>query len=404
MIDLGNLEPIGRKLWVKKEWDKYEGSRNTLAIKRSIDTYSNPTAETFDNNMDKAKWKSAIDRKVNYLLARKPVAAKVQDRLDSLLSFIKDTAKQYLLRGSLIWIVQGNGIDLDPMPLIMNDTIAVYGDETKQDPVAIIRKYVDIEIDAQTGEEEVIELYECYYIANGVAKRDTWCYKVPTNDKEETLDETPLFIELGKTGDAPLFAYVENLLKAFDHILAHQDESTRKNTKPLIEVRGYSGTSDEELAYAIETLGLARTDGTGGVLVHSRAMDSESIDIWARRIMQEFYEATSTVGKENELAFAQSGKALDRLFVDAENSARELGGIIEEALVAYFEAIGHSGVDVIWNTDRPVDDEATINSIAVSRGLISDETLLEQHPWVDDPKEEMQKLSSQQMLGFEDLM
>ena len=218
------------------------------------------------------------------------------------------------------------------------------------------------------------------------------------------LEEQPLFIELGKTGDAPLFAYVDKLLVAFDHIMRHQDKTVEKNTKPLVEVRGYSGTSDDDLAYAIDELSIARTDGNGGVTIHSRSMDSAAIDLWAKRLLQEWYEATCTVGKENELQYAVSGKAMDRLFVDMENSARELAHVLEQALKAYFEYIGYEDVDIVWNTDRPVDDASIIQAIASSRGLLSDRTLIEQHPWVDDVDEELRRLEEQNASGFNDLM
>lgn len=403
-MDISKLQPVGRKAWVKKKWDAYENSRNTLAINRSVTSYYDPTNELYDERLDKSKWKSTVDRKVNYLLARKPVVEDHQDILDSLLPFIRETALEYTLRGSLIWIVQGDGEGILPRPSIMSDTIAVYRDEHKEDVVCFIRKYVDIEIDDLTGEETEVNYYEVYYKNGEVWHRDTYNYELDNRDTEEVLSEAPVFIELGKTGDAPLYAYVENLLDAFDHMLIHQDTTVAKNTKPLTEVRGYSGTDDADLQYAIEALSIVKVDGSGGITLHTRSMDSSSIDLWAKRLMQEYYEATATVGKETELQYAMSGKAMDRLFVDMENSARELAEVLETALRAYFEVLGYEGVDIIWNTDRPIDDAEIINGIQASRGLVSDRTLLEQHPWVDDVDEEIARREAEAYAGMLDLV
>lgn len=403
-MDISKLQPIGRKAWVKKKWDEYENSRNTEAIVRSELAYYDPTNEIFDGRLDKSKWKSTVDRKVNYLLARKPVVEDHQDLLDSLLPFIRESALAYTLRGSLIWIVQGDGEDILPKPSIMSDTIAVYSDEHKEDVVCYIRKYVDIEIDELTGEEMSLDYYEVYYKDGEVWHRDTYNYELDNRDTEEVLSEAPVFIELGKTGDAPLYAYVEGLLDAFDHILKHQDTTVAKNTKPLTEVRGYSGTDDAELQYAVEELSIVKVDGSGGITLHTRSMDSASIDLWAKRLMQEYYEATATVGKETELQYAMSGKAMDRLFVDMENSARELAAVLETALKAYFEVLGYENVDIIWNTDRPVDDIEIISGIQASRGLVSDRTLLEQHPWVDDVDKELERLKEEANAGMLDLI
>lgn len=403
MIDLAKLEPFGRKQWVKKRFEEYIESPNTKAIDRSRKNYEDPTNELFNDDIGVGKWKATIDRKVNYLLSRPPVAESIQDELDELLPMIKDTARELLLRGSLIWIVQGDGESVTPKPVIMNDTMAVYSDEYKEQVVCFIRRYVEFEVEPSTGEQTEVEYLEVYYLNGGNAVRETYCYTTEDKDKVENLTEAPLFIQLGKTGTAPLYAYVEDLLKAHSKVLKHQDTTVEKNTKPLTEVRGYSGSSDEDLKYAIEHLSIARTDGNGGVTVHLRNMDGASIDMWSRRIAQEFYEATATVGKENEMAYAQSGKAMDRLFVDMENSARELAGILEEGLVAYFEYLGHEDVDIIWNTDRPVDDVSIISGIAQSNGLLSHKTLVEQHPWVNDPEEEMIRLKEERMSGMEDL-
>ena len=403
-MDISNLQPIGRKAWVKKRWDAYEDSRNTKAIERSKNAYYDPTIEEYDDKIDKSKWKSTVDRKVNYLLARKPIVNGNQDILDSLLPFIRETACAYTLRGSLIWIVQGDGEDILPKPTIMSDTIAIYSDEHREDVIAYIRKYVDIDIEPLTGEETENSYYEVYYETNGAWHRDTYSYDLDNRDSAEVLSQAPVFIELGKTGDAPLYAYVEELLEAFDHMLVHQDTAVEKNTKPLTEVRGYTGTSDADLQYAIDELSIVKVDGNGGVAVHTRQMDSAAIDLWSKRLMQEYYEATATVGKDNELQYAISGKAMDRLFVDMENAARELAEVLETALIAYFEVLGYQGVDIIWNTDRPIDDTQIINGIQASRGLVSDRTLLEQHPWVDDIEKEMLRREEEANAGMLDLI
>lgn len=400
MIDLTLLTPFGRKQWVKRKWDEYEKEKNTEAIKLAKLAYESPTAKEWDDNIDKSKWKTNIDRKVNYLLARPPIADGYQDRLDSLADFIKESAREFILRGSLIWIVQGDGEVVEAEPYIMNSTIAIYSDESKEEPVCFIRKRTEIELVETTGEEKEIELYEVYYGNN----RSTFCYSDPARDKEEVLTAVPLFIELGKTGDAPLYAYVDRLLKAFDKILKHQDRTVEKNTNPLTEVKGYQGDSDADLDYAINTLNIARVVGTGGVTIHNRSMDSTSIDIWAKRLSQEFYEAMATVGKDNELQYAMSGKAMDRLFIDMENSARDLASVLEKALKEYFTSIGLPNFDIIWNTDRPTDDLATIQGIQASQGILSQETLLEQHPWVDDVAKEKQRLAAESSAGMLDLV
>lgn len=403
-MQVKELEALGKKTWTANKWDEYQKSLNTFAIKEAEKAYYEPTDQLFKGKIEKSKWRSAINRKVNYLLGRKPLLAANQELLDDLLPFIKLSARQYLLRGSLIWVVQGDGEAISPRPLIMNNTIAVYGDEYKEEVLAFIRKFIDIEVEPSTGAETEIVYLECFYKENEEQwAKATFNLNDSSKDTEEILAEAPLFIELGKTGDAPLFAYVDALLEAYDNIMRHQDMTVAKNTTPLTEVKGYTGTDDADLRYAVDELSLVKVDGNGGVTLHMRSMDSVAIDMWAKRLMQEFYEATATVGKENELQYAQSGKALDRLFVDMENSAQELAAVLEDALLAYFESIGIENPDIVWNTDRPYDDKEIIEGISASSGLLSEKTLIEQHPWVEDVEEELKRKSAEGIRGFEDL-
>lgn len=405
MIDLTLLTPEGRKQWVKRQYDEYEASRLFIAIKKSHDVYYTPTDERFKDVIARGKWKSAVDRKVAYLLARPPICTGLQQELDTLSDLIKETAKELLLRGSVIWVVQGDDTPDQLKPRIMNNTIAVYEDENRDKTIAYIRKYSDVELDETTGTETEVLYYECYYKSEDTLYRDTFCYTKDTNDEIAKVIKAPLtFIQLNKTGDAPLFSYVEKLLEAYDNVLKHQNKSTEKNTDPLVEIRGYSGTEDDDLRYAVDERGIVLTDGNGAVTIHTRQMDATSQDLWAKRVLQEFYEATCTVGKENELVYAQSGKAMDRLFVDMENSARDMAHTLEQGLKEYFAFIGEGEVDIIWNTDRPIDDGTIIASIQASKGILSDKTLLENHPWVDNVDEELKRLEEQGAEGMEDLV
>ena len=203
-------------------------------------------------------------------------------------------------------------------------------------------------------------------------------------------------MEVGTEGDKSCYATVRSILIALNKVFKNQDTTVEANTKPLTEIRGYSGTDVEEARDAVEKASVVLTEGDGGVNVHTRQMDSASIELWTSRLLQQFYQGTGTVGKDKELEFAVSGKALDRLFVQAEQKAKQLGDILEPAIKEVLRLQGVEGnIDIVWNTDRPVDDAETITAIQGSIGLLSKKTLLEQHPWVDDVDEELRRLSQE---------
>ena len=52
-------------------------------------------------------------------------------------------------------------------------------------------------------------------------------------------------------------------------------------------------------------------------------------------------------------------------------------------------------VEIIFNRDIMISEADVINNIKNSVGILSDETLVAQHPWVDDPDEELKRLKKQ---------
>ena len=52
-------------------------------------------------------------------------------------------------------------------------------------------------------------------------------------------------------------------------------------------------------------------------------------------------------------------------------------------------------IEITFNRDIMINEADVINNIKNSVGILSDETLVAQHPWVDDPEEELKRLKKQ---------
>ena len=51
--------------------------------------------------------------------------------------------------------------------------------------------------------------------------------------------------------------------------------------------------------------------------------------------------------------------------------------------------------EIIFNRDIMISESSVINDIKNSVGILSDETLIAQHPWIDDPAEELKRIKKQ---------
>ena len=52
-------------------------------------------------------------------------------------------------------------------------------------------------------------------------------------------------------------------------------------------------------------------------------------------------------------------------------------------------------VDIIFNRDILINESEAIDNCQKSVGILSDETIISQHPWVDDPQAELERLKKQ---------
>lgn len=59
-------------------------------------------------------------------------------------------------------------------------------------------------------------------------------------------------------------------------------------------------------------------------------------------------------------------------------------------------------VTVIFNRDILVNESEAIDNCGKSAGIISNETLVKQHPWVDDPEEELERIAAEKLKAVEE--
>ena len=52
-------------------------------------------------------------------------------------------------------------------------------------------------------------------------------------------------------------------------------------------------------------------------------------------------------------------------------------------------------VTIIFNRDILINESEAIANCQASVGILSDETIIGQHPWIDDPQQELERLAKQ---------
>lgn len=89
--------------------------------------------------------------------------------------------------------------------------------------------------------------------------------------------------------------------------------------------------------------------------------------------------------------------------LDTNGTETELQAAFEELMWFLNAHLANTGVgdfegeeyDIIFNRDIMINESAVITDIQNSVGVLSTETLIENHPWVDDPEAELERLKKQ---------
>ena len=111
-------------------------------------------------------------------------------------------------------------------------------------------------------------------------------------------------------------------------------------------------------------------------------------------------------GNANELNIQSMYSDID---LDANGTEIQLQAALEEMLWfinahLYNTNVGdfsNETVDFIFNRNVMINESIIIENCHKSQGVISDETIIAKHPWVDDPQKELERIEEEKQKNIE---
>lgn len=214
--------------------------------------------------------------------------------------------------------------------------------------------------------------------------------------------------------EIPLIKKVKTLQDGINAMLSDFENSMQEDSRNTILVlKNYDGQDLGEFRRNLATFGAVKIrcsgDTNGGVETLEIAVNSENykaiLEVFKKALIENAmgYDAKDDrlSGNPNQMNIQSMYSDID---LDANDMETEFQAAFEEILWfanAHFANTGKgdfSGekVDVIFNRDILINETEAIENCAKSTGILSDETVVEQHPWIDDPEEEMERLKKQE--------
>lgn len=209
--------------------------------------------------------------------------------------------------------------------------------------------------------------------------------------------------------EIPLIKNVKSLQDGLNTILSNFQNNMEEDARNTILVLvNYDGENLGEFRKNLATYGAVKVktvDGAGGDLktlqVEVNAENYKSIiEIFKKAIIENAmgYDAKDDrlSGEPNQMNIQSMYSDID---LDANEMETEYQASFEELLWfinCHFANAGYGDfeaeeVEIIFNRDILINESEIITNIKDSVGLLSDETLVANHPWVDDPQKELER-------------
>ncbi len=145
-------------------------------------------------------------------------------------------------------------------------------------------------------------------------------------------------------------------------------------------------------------------------------LDVAAIDSHLNRLRKDIYEAGNGVDTQEVSVGNASGVALKFRYADLDTDTDDLAAEFSSALdeVLWFIKIDminkgmgdylDLAIDIIFNTDMIINESETIEDTKNSVGIISEETIVANHPWVTNVQAELDRVKQEKEEKMNEMM
>lgn len=383
-----------------------------------------------DQRLSHAFLRELIDQKCQYLLGRSFSLQCEDEEAQKLLSerFLDEDfaallfawAKDALINGiayiQLYYDAKGM---LRLRRMRADEILPIWEDEEHRNMRAVVRTYQRERWEkGQSKKENCVTLWDengqRHFIREGATLRidprfakETEPHFWEQNGQERLRGSfgRPPFVALKANDEqTPLIRPLKSLIDAYDRAESDRANALADQPNSLLVLRNYDGQNLGEFRRNLAAYRAVKVSGDGGVEALQTPVEAEASNAMLDRLRRDIYAFGRGVDHRNlSQSSATSGIALRHeyaaLDLDANTLERQIKVAMGSLIAFLYEDWRRKGlgdfdarVDFSWNRDILTNEEAAIEMIGKSEGLLSRQTLLAQHPWVRDVELEKERL------------
>lgn len=419
----------------------YVGDSDILSRKRTVIGEGGIQTEAknvANNKLMHAFIRKLVDQKVGYLLS-KPMSIQTEkteyqgllsDMLNkSFLRTLKNVGKESINKGRSwlqVYYDEKGALSFKRIP--SEEIIPLWMDSAHTELNAVIRIY---EVEAFEGtEKKVLQKVEFWdrqgvqrYVMEGsgliadVEAGDGSHFAVVDGDGNEqgyNWERVPFVCFKYNDEEIPLIKFIQSLIDDYDKQKSDNANNLEDMPNSVYVIKNYDGADLGEFRRNLSVYRAVKVSDEGGVTTLSLDIDTEAYEThmeMSRKDIYEFGRGVDTQAKE--FGSNPSGISLKFLYADLDMdcniietefqaSLEQLRWFIDQH-IANTTGTDFSGedVDFIFNRDILINETEAVTNAKDSVGVISDETIVANHPWVTDTQAELERMAKQKEEEFE---
>lgn len=226
--------------------------------------------------------------------------------------------------------------------------------------------------------------------------------------KPYNWEKVPLIWLRYNDEELPLCYYIKELIDDINWQTSVTADVLRDVAKFIFILKNYGGADLGEFLRDLNRHLAIKVSGDGGVDKLEPSLNIDAVMRFLENQRRDLYDYAAAVDtKDPELGNA-SGTAINFRYMDLDADCAAIAAEMQEAfaqmkifldVALQLERKGNFSkqeFSIVFNMDLPVNETDIINNAKNSKGIVSDKTIRENHPWVEDAEEERLRMEEEQ--------
>ena len=429
-VAVKELELIIRNFLGSKELKKmqlgdnyYKGKHDILnRVRKVIGQDGNlvPVANLPNNKIVDNMFANAVDQKTDYLLSKTPsLSSKNEKDIENLnkifnskfFKLLHSIGKGAYLNGiAFLYVYYNEKSKFSFKKFKGSEVIPIWKDDDHTELDYVIRIYNTKKFTGFDYKEVTnVEVYtlsgiDYYTWSNGLSSLIRHESYMKLGDKEFNWEYFPVIPFKVDETEVPLIIRVKSIQDAINEIISDfknaMDEDSRTTILVIKNYNGQGGT----LRHNMNLYGYIPVAADGGVDKLTIEVNADNYETILKILKKSFIEnAKAFDAKSEKLQGNVNQMNIQSMYSDIDLDATALEREFKASLkmVLWFVKqhlkanFNEDDIDIIFNKDILINESQAIEDCQKSVGILSTETIVAQHPWVNDSKAELEKIKKE---------